>query len=94
MVTAALGAAPTLHVMTGIRRLFYEAFTLAAAELRSRLDRSEDSGPRKLPAPERAHRQEEQVRLLRGPSIEGESEPSDAMDGLNPFMPHFLKPCT
>ena len=42
--------------MPVVRRLFFEAYTLAAADLRSRVDRREDDAPRKLALPERSQR--------------------------------------
>lgn len=47
-----------------IRRLYFEAYTLAAADLRQRVDGSHGDAPRKLAAPERALRyREQQLRL-------------------------------
>ena len=70
-------------VASSFRRLFFEAFTLAASELRSRLDRSEDSGPKKMPVPERVHRYNElQKRLGSAIRMESELEPSDALVDL------------
>eukprot|EP00973_Karenia_brevis_P048074 6671442-Karenia_brevis.AAC.1 len=39
-----------------LRRAYYEAFTMEAADLRRKVDRSDDDPPRKMPAPERAAR--------------------------------------
>ena len=61
------------------RRLFYESYALAAAELRGRLDRSEDLGRRKLRVLERSERQSDQKRRLTGLVLEGELEPSDGL---------------
>ena len=45
--------------MPVIRMLFFESYTLAAADLNNRIHRREDDVPRKLAAPERAARSEE-----------------------------------
>ena len=79
LLESTLGAAQDAGKMSVYRRLFYESFTLAAAELRSRLDRSEDQGPRKLPVPERSARLSEQKKRLTGLVLEGELEPSDSL---------------
>ena len=39
-----------------IRRLFVEAYTMASADLRTRVERRDDDPPRRLAAPERASR--------------------------------------
>jgi hypothetical protein len=46
-----------------IRRLFYEAFSMAAAEVRAKSERS-DEGPKKIPVPERNARFQRLVLLL------------------------------
>ena len=79
LLRATLGADKDADVMSSHRRLFYESFTRAAAELRSRLDRSEEQGRRKLRVPERSVRQAEQKRELTGLVLEGELEPSDGL---------------
>lgn len=78
-VTAIIGAAPTPTELGGFRRLFFEAYTLSANDLRQRVDRVEDSQPRKLAAPDRAFRYESQVQRLRGLNLTNELEPSDAL---------------
>ena len=37
-----------------LRRVYYEAYTLAAADMKRKVERTEDDAPRKLPAAERA----------------------------------------
>eukprot|EP00973_Karenia_brevis_P029720 4100523-Karenia_brevis.AAC.1 len=39
-----------------LRRAYYEAFTLAAADLRRKVERTDDDPPKRMPAPERASR--------------------------------------
>jgi aryl carrier-like protein len=79
MVTVVLGQAPDAVQAGSFRRLFFEAYTLAAADLRQRVDRVEDSQPRKLAAPERAFRYQSQVARLGGLNLVNELEPSDAL---------------
>ena len=62
-----------------VRRLFFESYTLAAADLRSRLDKKEGDEPRKLAQAERASRHTAQVARLRGLDLVGELEPSHAL---------------
>lgn len=69
------------HVMKPqLRRLFFEAFTMAALDVQRRASPSDEvDKPKKLPAPERLSR----LRVLRsrlvGLSIEDDLEPSDAL---------------
>ena len=79
MVTAIIGAAPNPVELGGFRRLFFEAYTLAANDLRQRVDRVEDSQPRKLAAPDRAFRYDSQVARLPNLNLTNELEPSDAL---------------
>ena len=69
--------------MPVVRRLFFEAYTLAASDMRHRSERKEDDPPRKLALAERVQRFEDQQRRL-GPalSLEGELEPSHALIDL------------
>jgi hypothetical protein len=80
MIETVLGAPnPPAATVGPFRRLFFECFTLAAADLRQRVDRGEDAQPRKLPPPERAFRYAAQVTRLRGLNLVNELEPSDAL---------------
>ena len=62
-----------------VRRLVFESYTLASADLRSRVERKDDDVPRRLAQAERAARHEEQSRRLTGLDISGELEPSHAL---------------
>ena len=62
-----------------IRRLFFESYTLANADLRSRVDRKDDEQPRKLAQAERAARHKDQQVRLAGLELVGELEPSHAL---------------
>ena len=65
-----------------IRRLFFESYTLANADLRSRVDRKDDEQPRKLAQAERAARHKDQQARLTGLELTGELEPSNALVDL------------
>ena len=62
---AGLGSPPEKR-MPALRRLFFEAFTLAAADMRSRVERRGDEQPRSLALPERVVRNKEQKERLKG----------------------------
>ena len=65
-----------------LRRLFFESYTLAAADLRSRLEKRDDDQPRKLAQAERSVRYTAQVHRLTGLDLVGELEPSHALVDL------------
>ena len=65
-----------------VRRLFYEAYTMANADMRRRLEKRDDDPPRKLAQAERASRYTDQVARLTGLDISGELEPSHALVDL------------
>ena len=75
-VTGVGAADPPENRLPVIRRLFWESFTLAAAEMKARVERREDDAPRRLAAPERTARHNEQQNRLAGIRIEGEREPA------------------
>ena len=78
-ITQVLGAKPQPGVLAACRRLYFEAFTLTASELKQRLDRTEDSAPKKLAAAERSFRYDSQQARLAGLDITGPLEPSDSL---------------
>ncbi|CAJ1372152.1 unnamed protein product [Effrenium voratum] len=59
-----------------IRRLVFEACTLAAADMRTRLERKDGDAPRCLAHAERTSRYTEQCKRLKGLELPGELEPS------------------
>ena len=61
------------------RRAWYEASTVAIAEVRMKMDRSNEDAPRKMPGPERTSRCKEQQARLTGVKIEGSLKPSHAV---------------
>ena len=65
---------------TAVRRLFYEAVSLASEELKAKTQRREDDPPRRLPTAERAARLEAlQTRLGTAVKLRGDNEPSDRL---------------
>lgn len=67
---------PDQALVGRLRRLYYEAHTLALSDMRNRIERTEDDKPRKLQVPERAARTLQQRNRLRGLNLKGELEPS------------------
>ena len=65
-----------------IRRLVFEAYTLAASDLKSRVERRDDDALCKLAVAERAARHTVQANRLRGLTLRGELEPSNALIDL------------
>ena len=59
-----------------IRYLHYEAYSLAAQEIRLRLEDKHDDQPRKIPLPERASRVRRLSERLPGLRLDGSSEPA------------------
>ena len=62
-----------------VRRLVFESYTLAAADLRMKISRTSDDAPRKLATAERASRYADQVARLPGIEMSGEQEPSHSL---------------
>jgi hypothetical protein len=73
------GVAMPENIMAKVRRMFFESFTMVQADLRLRLERSDEAPARKLAVPERAARYRAQVLRLPGLSLIGELECSDAL---------------
>ena len=65
--------------MSTLRRLWHEAHAVALSEVRNKLERTEESAPRKLPVPERAARLASQQARLVGLQINDFLEPSHAL---------------
>lgn len=59
-----------------LRRLFYESYTLVAAELKKRVDRTDDDKPKVMPLQERASRWLTLKSRLKGVTFTEETEPS------------------
>ena len=74
-----LGSDPSTGQLSCYRRLFFEAHTLSVADLRDKVTRTDESAPRKLPAPERGARYESQKQRLSNLDLTGELEVSHAL---------------
>ena len=91
-LVAALNAARTAHLGAGndatpgdaasFRRLHFEASTMSLAELKMRVERTDDSTPKKIPLAERSNRYNEQVARLNGLDLSGDLEPSHSLVDL------------
>jgi hypothetical protein len=62
-----------------LRRLFFESYTMTAADLKRKVERTEDDAPRKLPPVEVAARLLKVQSDLAGLSIDGDMEPSHSL---------------
>ena len=65
--------------INAVRRLYFEAFTLMTANLRSQVERTDDDKPRKLSLPEREARRQQVLPKLQGLDLEGVHEVSHAL---------------
>ena len=75
----ALGRAGTATENAGFRRLHFESSTLAMADLKSKVERTDEEAPKKVPQVERAARYKSQAGRLLGMSLVGEYECSHAL---------------
>jgi hypothetical protein len=66
-------------VVALFRRLYFECFTSVQAELKLRLERTEDTPPRRLAVPERSARYDIQQAKLGGLVLRGELECADSL---------------
>jgi hypothetical protein len=64
---------------SALRRLFFEAYTMAAADLKRRIETTGDEGPRRVPAVERYERRERVAARLLGLSLDGELDVSNRL---------------
>ena len=55
-----------LNVLAPLRRLFFEAATMAVSEIKTKYERTDDGLAKKLPLPERETRRQEQQKRLSG----------------------------
>ena len=67
-----------------LRRLFFECYTLVASDMRSRVERTDDDPPKKLPRVERESRVEAVKTRLPGARINDEREPAPSV--VNAFV--------
>lgn len=77
-----LTSPPPVEDLPLIRRLVFESYTLAAADLKARVERKDEDTPRKLAQAERASRHQSQVARLTGLDLSGEMEPSHSLIDL------------
>eukprot|EP00435_Cladocopium_sp_Y103_P044084 s317_g12.t1 len=71
-----LGSTPEPAQLASWRRLYYECHTAAMSDLRTRLERKDEDGPRKLLMPERVERLERAKKSLVGITIDTQLEPA------------------
>ena len=74
-----LGVEPSAIQLSKYRRLLFESHAVVMSDAKSRMERTEETVPRKLPAPERAQRHRNQVGKYPGITIEGWNEPSHSL---------------
>jgi hypothetical protein len=70
---------PRMRMLSSMRRLFFECYSLAADDIRSRAERCEDAPVRKLAGPERLSRYDVLQLRLKGLLLEVDAEPSNAI---------------
>jgi len=71
-----VGAAPTAAEQMVLRRLFFEANTMALADLRTRFEKDDSSEPKEIPLAERMARLQQQKARLTGVHFSSETEPA------------------
>ena len=79
MIKNVLGADPSTRDMSCFRRLFSEAYATIAAEIKSKVESSDDTTVKKLAPAERAQRLKDQQRRLVGLDLRGNYEPGDSL---------------
>ena len=67
---------------SALRRLFFECYTLAAADLERKVERGYDDAPRRIPHVEREERKAALERRLVGVEMDKDLEPSDSLIDL------------
>ena len=67
------------HHKGALRRLFFESYTLAAADLKRKVEVTTDDAPRKVPAAERQERRDRVAIRLVGISLRGEMDISNRL---------------
>ena len=78
-VTGSGALDPDESRLPAIRRLYFEAYTMCAADMRMRLEAREDDRPRKMANVERSQRYDDQVVRLKGLDLTGEMEVSHSL---------------
>lgn len=72
LVDAMHPTVPSASDLACLRRMFFESATATMADLRGRIERVDDTAPRKVPLPERTARYREQAGRLIGLDLTGE----------------------
>lgn len=79
-ILVATGSPPlTAGKVSALRRVWFEAHTVSVAEVKHKVEQTEDSKPRRIPVPERAARARAQQNRLVGLVIAGSMEPSHSL---------------
>ena len=79
LATKILGDAPSTKEMACIRRLFSEAYSTIAADIRAKVEASDEAAVKKLAPAERSQRLQDQQTRLAGIDIRGNFEPGDSL---------------
>jgi hypothetical protein len=79
VITPILGSEPDRGAIASLRRLFFEAYTFVVQDMRTRVDRSEDDPPRKLPRVEHQDRVAAVRSRLPGARLSDEREPGKSV---------------
>jgi hypothetical protein len=96
MIKKVLSRDPTVEEQSLLRRLYFESHTLALSDMKSRIERTDEDIPKRLPAPERQARRQKQLQDYKGLDIQGELEPAHQLvdkccqhleDGVLKYIP-------
>lgn len=79
MVKTVIGREPVVSELALFRRLFFESHTLALSDMRSRIERTDEDVPKRLPPPERQARRLRQLAAYPGLDIVGELDPANQL---------------
>ena len=79
LATNVLGSAPSTKEMACIRRLFSEAYSTIAADIRTKVEACDEASVKKLPPAERSQRLKDQQVRLAGLDLRGNYEPGDSL---------------
>ena len=82
MLKSALGADPPAHVLRIMRRLWFEATTMALAEMKGKIERTDASEPVRMPLAERTQRTTALKKRLVGVHWSVDIEPSHKLQDL------------
>lgn len=79
LVTKILAGEPSTFEMSCLRRLFSEAYSTIAAEIKSQVEASDEMSAKRLAPAERAQRLKDQQQRLTGLELRGNYEPGDTL---------------